>query len=97
MKTTVTRHDFHDAFRRMNRTNFSYEGLNALFAYLEDYEDSTGEELELNVIALCCDYAEYSSLDEIIEEYDDIETLEDLHERTSVIELDNGWLIIQVF
>ena len=76
MKTTVTRHDFHDAFRRMGREDqFSYEGLNALFEYLEEYEESTGEELELDVIALCCDYAEYSSLDEIIEEYDDIETL----------------------
>lgn len=98
MKTTVTRHDFHDAFRRMNRQDeFSYAGLNALFEYLEEYEESTGEELELDVLALCCDYTEYRSLEEVSEHYDDIETLEDLRDRTSVIELENGGLIVQIF
>jgi len=37
----------------MNRkTNFSYEGLEILFEYLEELEESTGEEIELDVIAL---------------------------------------------
>ena len=59
MKTTVSRYDFERAFADAGRKDqFSYEGLNALFDYLEDYEDSTGEELELDVIALCCDYSE---------------------------------------
>lgn len=59
MKTTVSRYDFERAFVDAGRKDqFSYEGLNALFDYLEDYEDSTGEEIELDVIALCCDYYE---------------------------------------
>jgi hypothetical protein len=59
MKTTVSRYDFERAFVDADRRdNFSYEGLNALFDYLEDYEEQTGEEIELDVIALCCDYAE---------------------------------------
>jgi hypothetical protein len=59
MKTTVTESDFRDAFRAMGRTDqFSYEGLGVLFSYLESYEQDTGEELELDVIALCCDYYE---------------------------------------
>lgn len=59
MKQTVSESDFRDAFRAMGRTDqFSYEGLGVLFNYLEQYEEDTGEELELDVIALCCDYYE---------------------------------------
>ena len=48
--------------------NFSYAGLKALFEHLESYEDDTGEEIELDVIALCCDYSEMT-LEEIINDY----------------------------
>jgi hypothetical protein len=59
MKTTVSRYDFERAFVDADRKyNFSYEGLKVLFDYLEDYEEQTGEEIELDVIALCCDYSE---------------------------------------
>lgn len=59
MKTTVNFSDFCDAFRKFDRdNNFSYAGKRALFDYLEEYEQSTGEEIELDVIALCCDYEE---------------------------------------
>ena len=64
MKTTVSRYDFERAFVDADRKeNFSYEGLKVLFEYLEQYEEDTGEEIELDVIALCCDYSEESSED----------------------------------
>jgi len=64
MKTTVSRYDFERAFVDADRKeNFSYEGLKALFDYLEDYEEQTGEEIELDVIALCCDYSEETAED----------------------------------
>lgn len=59
MKTTISRYDFERAFVDADRKeNFSYEGLGLLFDYLEEYEASTGEEIELDVIALCRDYYE---------------------------------------
>lgn len=59
MKTTVSFYDFERAFADADRKeNFSYEGLSVLFDYLEDYEEQTGKELELDVVALCCDYSE---------------------------------------
>ena len=59
MKTTVSRYDFERAFVDADRKeNFSYEGLKVLFDYFEDYEESTGEEIEFDVIAICCEYAE---------------------------------------
>ena len=59
MKTTINLHQFRDAFYRMGRkTNFSYEGLEILFEYLEELEEGTDQEIELDVIALCCDFSE---------------------------------------
>ena len=62
MITQVTFNDFVDAFRSHNREeNFSYSGLQALFDYASEWEDGTGSPWELDVIALCCDFTEYTS------------------------------------
>ena len=58
MKQTVNVYQFRDAFRSIRPDNFSYEGLATLWDYLDEYEQSTGEELELDVIAICCDFSE---------------------------------------
>jgi len=73
--------DFTDAFRAHDRQDqFTYDGLRILFDYLEEYEDSTGEKIELDVIALCCDYREYT-LEDINREYqEEFDTLEDAEE-----------------
>ena len=56
MKKSVSITDFMDAFEKMRPSNFTYEGLECLYNYLIDYEHDTGTEIELDVIALCCDY-----------------------------------------
>jgi hypothetical protein len=62
--TITSVYQFRDAFAQANRQNqFSYEGLEVLFDYLEELSDSIGENIELDVIALCCDYAEASAAD----------------------------------
>lgn len=59
MKQTIGFCGFCDAFRNMGRNeNFSYEGKRILFDYLERLEEDTGDETELDVIALCCEYSE---------------------------------------
>ena len=109
MKTTVSLGDFRDAFRAYDRDNFSHDGLKALFEYLEDYENG-GEEMELDVIALCCDFSEYDSAvacisecgygleysEGIDEDTKEAEALEYLRDNTTVIEFDGG-VIIQGF
>jgi hypothetical protein len=109
MKQSINVYQFRDEFAHANRSdNFSYEGLAALFDYLEDLEDSIGEEMELDVIALCCDFSEYTDLNDVVSCYDiqlDDDSDEDeraqqviewLQERTTVIEFDDG-IIIQDF
>ena len=69
MKQTVNLHIFRDAFYRMGRKDqFSCEGLEILFNYIEEMEQDIGEEIDLDVIALCCDYAE-STIDDLISDY----------------------------
>lgn len=59
MKTSINKYDFRDAFKAAGReNNFSYHGLGVLFDYFEEYEESTGEEIELDVVAICCEYSE---------------------------------------
>jgi len=104
MIETVTKSTFIDWFRRYREDNFSYMGLDALFDYLEEFEEDTGTQIEFDPIAICCDFSEYDSLEEIIEDYDSIETLEDLKMKTTVIPIyeydgktETGGYIIQQF
>lgn len=62
-------YQFREAFRLAGRMDqFSYEGLEVLFDYLENLIEDTGETIELDVIALCCEYYE-SSIEELIGNY----------------------------
>ena len=109
MKQTINLYQFERAFVDMNRKDqFSYDGKKALFEYLEDLEQDIGEDIELDVIALCCDYSEHDSALECAKEYgfdadEDLDedeqeesALDYLRDRTSVIEFGTG-IIIQQF
>ena len=95
MKQTVNFSMFCDAFL-IRKENFSYAGLEALYDYLENLEEETGEEMELDAIALCCEYSEYSGIEEFQQDYgEDYETLEDIEHRTMVIPIDgtDGFIV----
>ncbi len=96
MKSTVNFNDFCDSFTGGYKDNFSYEGKRALFDYLEELEDETGTELELDPIAFCCDFVEYDNVKECLAEYDTVHTLDELKDNTIVIEFEGG-IIIQEF
>lgn len=77
MKQTINLYQFREAFQRMDRgEQFSYEGLEILFDWFEDLEIMQDQEIELDVIAICCEYSE-SSIEQIIRDYSvDIEGVE---------------------
>ena len=99
MIRTINQYDFIDAFRKMGReNNFSYNGLVALYEYLEMLGDDLGQPIELDVIALCCEYTEYDNLEEFQADYnEDYETIEDIQNATTVIMIDDDSFIIQQF
>ena len=110
MKTIINFSQFVDSFREDRKNTFSYDGKKALFEYLEQYEEDTGEEIELDIIALCCEYTEYETalevatnypkflneeeLKELDEEEKEAEALKFLQDNTQVIELEDGKGII---
>ena len=65
MITKVLETEFIDAFQAIRPDNFSYSGLKALYAFLEDVsEDSRNlgyEEMQLDVIGICCEFEEYKN------------------------------------
>jgi hypothetical protein len=68
MKTTVYFSEFCDYFRDIRPDNFSYQGLRILFDYFEQYESDTGEDVDFDVIAICCDFSE-DSFENIADQY----------------------------
>ena len=103
MKDTINKDQFRNWFRSSEqyRRTFSYEGLSTLFDYLEEMEESTGEELEFDPVALCCEFEEYDTFEEFQEEYNGevlYPTLDALEDYTTVIRVGHtGSFIIQQF
>jgi hypothetical protein len=70
MIQTIQLSDFRSAFYNMGRKDqFSYEALGLIFDYIEDYERDNGEQIELDVIAICCEWSE-DSPENIARSYD---------------------------
>ena len=98
MKQNVSTYDFHEAFKNSNRDNFSYEGLNALYDYFINYEEDTGEEIELDPIGFCCEYSEYENIKEFQADYgEEYKTIKDIENETQVIRVGENGFIIQQF
>ena len=99
MIDTISIYRFQNWFQEHRPNNFSRTGQVALFDYLEEYEDSTGEQIEFDPIALCCKYTEYDDLGEFHQNYD-AETYPDkdsIMDYTQLIEFGTESFIIQNF
>ena len=105
MKTTVTSYQFVESFRLCGReTQFSVPARRALFAHFEIIEQYQDEEIELDPIAVCCEFAEYPCALEAAKVYglelrggdEESRALDWLREKTQVIEFDGG-IVIQQF
>jgi len=99
MKITINFNDFERAFQRYNRdNNFSFFGLQVLFNYLEDLESDMAEDMELDVIGLCCEYTEYESLQIFQDEHGkEYESIEDIENQTIVIPINEESFIVGNF
>jgi hypothetical protein len=100
MKTTVYFSEFCDYFHKIRPDNFSYQGLRVLFDHIEEIDNSCGEDSELDVIGLCCDFAE-SDWQTIAADYDSSieldKNLDEDEQKQQVIDflMDEGALIGQ--
>ena len=102
MKMQVYESQFVDIMQRHRPSEFTYEGLCYLFEWFEQYEQDTGTAIDLDPVAISCEFIEYTDVDDFIASYSydlDIEeeaTLDEkreevreyLEDNTAVVALD---------
>lgn len=94
------------------QNNFSLEGAKAVFHYFDELSEEMGDNIEFDPIAWCVEFSEFDSVSEAYEQhfgnYDDVadqtqgnrtpeQQLERFQDNTTVIELDNGHIILGEF
>lgn len=66
---TVNFSMFCDMFTRRGRQDqFSYAAKQALFEYLDNLSEDTGEDFQMDVVGICCEYIE-STAEEVNSDY----------------------------
>lgn len=75
MKYTLSEYDLKEMFVKWDRNYYSMDGIRALL----DYYDSIDENMEVDIVSICCDCTEYgetqngetgiSSFDSLISDY----------------------------
>ena len=81
----LTATQFADALIQDEYANWSYQGALALYDYFEEL----GEDIELDRVAIRCDYHEYETKRELLNDYD-AHTWEEIQDNTELIEVRQG-------
>ena len=100
--TELSFDDFEREFSEYGREdNFSWHGLKALYDYIWDIAEETDTPYVLDVIALCCEYTEYS-IEDVVSAFPDIlegldttdEILDELNYHTTAIRTGSPDIIV---
>lgn len=86
---------------------WSYNGARALVEHLEEMEEDCGIEIELDVVAIRCDWRQYTSASEAADEYGwewdgeapdmrEHDAADWLRQQTIVLDFEGG-VIVQLF
>jgi hypothetical protein len=109
MKQTLNQNSFIQAFEDMFRDKqFSRRALISLYEYFDQYEHDTGEQIELDVVAICCEYTEESykdiadsynvTLDSQDSEAEHLQQVKDfLETETIMVSEEDGLIVYQQF
>lgn len=109
VQTIRTATQFAHAFNEVSPNSFTIQALEALFDYLDELSEDMGEDIELDPIAIRCDWAEYADK-ELWEEYADqfedqleeddgaVELAEYMEEETTILRVSSDfgdrWLVL---
>ena len=94
MKITLNKKNFIEQVKQHYRwKQFSYEAWEQIF----EWEDEMGSDVEYDPVAFCCTYAEYDSFEKLKNDYNNIETFDDLEGKTWVANLPKGRVLIRQF
>jgi hypothetical protein len=91
VNTIRTATQFADEFNRISPNTFTFAALETLFEYLDEMSESVGKNIEMDPVAIRCDWGEYSA-SELWDEFadrDEAEDCEDVDDLAAVLS-DNG-------
>ena len=93
MKITLSNSEALEIAKKMDRLHqFGYEGWELLIEYMDELEDMQEEEIEFDVIAICCDFTRYENLKEFQDSYgEEYETIEDIEEDAQVLYIEKEY------
>jgi len=96
MKKTIYENDFIRAFEGSGiySNKFSRKGLQVLYNFLTELEEDTGEEMELDIVAIAEDFSEYDDIEEYNKDYRTDHTSWQEIDETVVIPIDDESFII---
>lgn len=79
IKETVNEYRFRDVLMSDQYTSWTYGACSALFDYYKQLSEDIGEDIELDRVAIRCDWSEYPSAWDAMLEYqpDDMPTIDD--------------------
>tara|TARA_R110000787_G_scaffold117517_5_gene228179 strand:- start:284 stop:595 length:312 start_codon:yes stop_codon:yes gene_type:complete len=91
---TLNKYDFINEFETSaeRKDQFSYNALSALYDYIEGYYEDCGEAYEFDMIAICCEWAEYNTIEQAAKDYS--VSPNELKHNTYVLECDNGHVMV---
>jgi len=84
MKTTLNTSDIARALKSDEYAAWTWNGARALAEYMEQLEEDTGEEMELDTVAIRCDFSESASLQDWLKEYQGEDCLAVALERAGI-------------
>ena len=70
MKQTLSHYEVVNAIWEVYDHQFSYAAAQELASYYEDLEEEIGEEIELDPVAIACEWTEYANDEELVEAYE---------------------------
>ena len=73
MKQTLTTHQAAQELYDDQYAGWSWAGAYALVEYIEEWEEESDTEIEMDVVAIRCDFSEYGTATEAAEELSDWE------------------------
>ena len=86
MKATVFKDDFIKMNREISPDSFSIWGLEALFNWFEQFEEDTGEEIEIDPVAIRCEWNECKNWDDFKRNWGyNVTSMDELEETTTVV------------
>ena len=90
IKWRLTKSEFVDEFLKIDSDSFSREALEVMF----DYYNDVGVDVEFDPIAFRCDWSEYESEQDALEQYG-VDSMEDLEDMVvEVFRLSNGRVLV---